>query len=75
MRPVSAREGSGLVAAESFRPRLEARWAVGEHRSRLRHLVTSPLMAGEYVRPAFDYDEVVSPAEESGREGLINKWL
>lgn len=36
------------------------------NRSSADFMVTSPLMAGEYVRLAIDYDAVVSPAEESG---------
>jgi methylglyoxal synthase len=36
------------------------------NRSSADFMVTSPLMSGEYVRLAFDYDSVVSPAEESG---------
>ncbi|HEU4867992.1 MAG TPA: methylglyoxal synthase [Actinomycetota bacterium] len=35
------------------------------NRSSADFMVTSPLMAGEYVRLAFDYDSVVSPAEEA----------
>jgi methylglyoxal synthase len=35
------------------------------NRSSADFMVTSPLMSGEYVRLAFDYDQVVSPAEES----------
>jgi methylglyoxal synthase len=35
------------------------------NRSSADFMVTSPLMSGEYVRLAFDYDSVVSPAEES----------
>lgn len=34
------------------------------NRSSADFMVTSPLMSGEYVRLAFDYDTVVSPAEE-----------
>lgn len=36
------------------------------NRSSADFMVTSPLMAGEYVRLAIDYDAVVSPAEEAG---------
>ena len=36
------------------------------NRSSADFMVTSPLMAGEYVRLAFDYESVVSPAEEAG---------
>jgi methylglyoxal synthase len=35
------------------------------NRSSADFMVTSPLMAGEYVRLAFDYESVVSPAEEA----------